>query len=687
MKKLLTIASLLITSYLSAQTGIKVDEANTNRTPNASAIFDAEATTKGILIPQLSLSSTNVAAPVTTPANSLLIYNTATAGAGITAVSPGYYYWDTLTDVWVRLLDPTNNVVTVDSAEWIDSGDFIIARKAKEAGNDVVITDGGRLGLKTNSPQVLFQINDTTARSFYLGNTGGTSPPFGYYRGVNAKFSPDVTPQTFIKYGSGNVSGTSLILQTNSGDIQFSNVPGTLNTREEYQWDTTVTMTLTSQNYVGIGTQSPKHKLHVEENILVDAYQAGTVGRGIFFREGLTNLEGDTTNLSITTAPRSTLDGNVDGLKFSAEGGLWFNTLDQDRMIITNNGNIGIGTMTPENNLHLHVGSMGASSEKGLTIEGYGNSGTDRGVQIKFKTGAGGVTSQESGAIKVTRFNSGSGTDMSFYTRNDAGDSVQAMLIDDNGNVGIGTTAPAGIFHAGGDNDGNVDSSFIVRESGIVNIGTSSTAAQLVVKQSDPAFGNQFRIENDSSLVNTAWRIRIPGSSTGRDGTLEFVTSAAAARMVIEAGGNVGIGLTNPTEALEVVGNIRASGNFISGGTTLTVPDYVFEKYYEGKSNLKEDYTFRSLEEIEKYTKENKHLPGITSAKEIKDKNEFNITQSSLNNLEKIEELYLHMIELNKENKNLKLEVERLKNENKEVESLKREVEEIKILLKELQKQ
>lgn len=66
-------------------------------TPDASSLLDITDVTgsKGLLIPRVALSATNISTPISpTPATSLLVYNTATSGSGDTAVSPGYYYWD-----------------------------------------------------------------------------------------------------------------------------------------------------------------------------------------------------------------------------------------------------------------------------------------------------------------------------------------------------------------------------------------------------------------------------------------------------------------------------------------------------------------------------------------------------------------------------------------------------------------
>ena len=67
---------------------------NFGATPHASALLDIESSTKGLLIPRLALTSVNSAAPVISPAISLLIFNTATAGVFPNDVKPGYYYWN-----------------------------------------------------------------------------------------------------------------------------------------------------------------------------------------------------------------------------------------------------------------------------------------------------------------------------------------------------------------------------------------------------------------------------------------------------------------------------------------------------------------------------------------------------------------------------------------------------------------
>jgi hypothetical protein len=113
MKKLLfyvVIAfAILSSSNMMAQQGF-----GTN-TPDKSAAVDIVSTKRGFLMPRIALTATNVAAPVTDPANSLMVYNTATTALGNEFdVTPGFYFWDT--DHWVRFTDADNVKTTTVSA-------------------------------------------------------------------------------------------------------------------------------------------------------------------------------------------------------------------------------------------------------------------------------------------------------------------------------------------------------------------------------------------------------------------------------------------------------------------------------------------------------------------------------------------------------------------------------------------
>ncbi|AWH86828.1 hypothetical protein HYN59_17690 [Flavobacterium album] len=84
MKSVITFVFCLLFSGLYAQVGIGTI------TPNASAVLELKSSSKGLLIPRVSLVSTTDAVTVPSPAAGLLVYNTVSQND----VLPGFYYWD-----------------------------------------------------------------------------------------------------------------------------------------------------------------------------------------------------------------------------------------------------------------------------------------------------------------------------------------------------------------------------------------------------------------------------------------------------------------------------------------------------------------------------------------------------------------------------------------------------------------
>ena len=133
MKKLSIIISFcLLTAISYAQVGI----GTTN--PDASSALDIASIDSGLLIPRVSLVNvTNGTAPITTPATSLLVWNTNAAVVGGNGI--GYYYWDSAN--WVPFLGDKN---TLDEA--YDEG-------GPGAGRIINATDGD---FQVNSGRVEF---------------------------------------------------------------------------------------------------------------------------------------------------------------------------------------------------------------------------------------------------------------------------------------------------------------------------------------------------------------------------------------------------------------------------------------------------------------------------------------------------------------------------------------------------
>ena len=118
--------------------------------------------------------------------------------------------------------------------------------------------------------------------------------------------------------------------------------------------------------------------------------------------------------------------------------------------------------------------------------------------------------------------------------------------------------------------------------------------------------------------------------------------------MRINVAGNVGIGTTNPDSKLTVKGDIHAEE--VRVDLSVPGPDYVFE----------EDYDLPSLESIQQYVKENKHLPEVPAAKELEE-NGIDLGVMNMLLLRKVEELTLHLIEQDKINKEQAEEIAELR--------------------------
>ena len=137
----------------------------------------------------------------------------------------------------------------------------------------------------------------------------------------------------------------------------------------------------------------------------------------------------------------------------------------------------------------------------------------------------------------------------------------------------------------------------------------------------------------------------LDGTSAGKRGYLNFWFGNERKRVLsINYLGYVGMGCSNPDTQLTVKGTIHTDEVRVDVLSTVC-PDYVFEK----------NYSMASLEELERYLNENKHLPEVPSAKEM-EANGLLLKEMNLLLLKKIEELTLHVIALNKDNASLKLE-------------------------------
>ena len=194
----------------------------------------------------------------------------------------------------------------------------------------------------------------------------------------------------------------------------------------------------------------------------------------------------------------------------------------------------------------------------------------------------------------------------------EAHDYIQIDNLKLNNNT-FSATNDDGLYITDNDNNG-----LFLQDGGNVGIGTTAPGYKLTVN------GNFYA----TTLYGDGSNLTGIGAGGWTDGGTSVYLGTST--------DNVGIGTTNPVEKLEVAGNIRVTGgSFIDDGTTLTVPDYVFQP----------DYPLLSPVDLKDYIHIHQHLPSVPSAADIK-KNGLNISQTLLAVLAKTEENVLYILNL-----------------------------------------
>ncbi|MCX2454026.1 hypothetical protein OQX61_22345, partial [Pedobacter sp. PLR] len=180
-----------------------------------------------------------------------------------------------------------------------------------------------------------------------------------------------------------------------------------------------------------------------------------------------------------------------------------------------------------------------------------------------------------------------------------------------------------------------------------------------------------------ASLKIEPWQVQ--GGTTPATTNIQNIYQNGSVGIGLASGGTIPtfvVGGTTINPKLHVEGDVATTGKFWT--TNSVYADYVFEKYYDGTSKIDADYKFRPLSEVEAFIKANKHLPGVTAisgTNKTRNGYTFDMTALTIQSLEKLEELFLHVIEQEK-----KIELK-----NKEVEALKQDAKSMKARLEKLE--
>lgn len=285
---------------------------------------------------------------------------------------------------------------------------------------------------------------------------------------------------------------------------------------------------------------------------------------------------------------------------------------------IDSSGNVGLGVATPDEKLHVRGGHIviGQSSGSSTDLRNY----IKFGREANPKAGIGFINNSANGRGDIIFMNDNASDGAAFS------DSDEVMRINASGNVGIGTSSPAGLLHLktstsaanhlitcgsvtgtstiyfgdpNGDfrggisylhtddaltlsTNGTSSEDLRINSSGDVGIGTTSPTSKLHVKGTD-------NVENfllESNQTNS--RIEFASSETISTGNRvlcgaredDFAVNLGSAlntRFLVQAGGNVGIGTTTPGVKLDVTGEIRAADGVLFGTDSAdanTLDDY-----------------------------------------------------------------------------------------------------------------
>lgn len=307
-------------------------------------------------------------------------------------------------------------------------------------------------------------------------------------------------------------------------------------------------------------------------------------------------------------------------MPFLAYADVW--SLNGTNIYNNNSGNVGIGTNAPATTLHIKNSYPSFRFERNTSL---------------FSSYWDYVISYYGENSYGTLFLVPSISTADFEIRDSTGN-TRFYIDTSSGNIGLG-------------------GSVAIPPKAQLIVGRDEFSANISGSSSGKAvFGSNFAVYEGGNNHN---RFYTPGThpSYGYSGmasawgSLFFYTNSGATisdqiidppiRMFISQTGRIGIGTGNlePQSLLSVNGTITAKEIKV---TMNGWSDFVFDK----------EYKLPSLDHVESYIKENKHLPDVPSAQDIK-KDGLAMANMMAKQMQKIEELTLYVIDLRKQNEKL----------------------------------
>src|SRR3989338_5792299 len=405
------------------------------------------------------------------------------------------------------------------------------------SGNDIYNTNSGNVGIGTTSPVSLTEISGSSpyltlsnsATDVPIDTALGILNFYSYYTSTQSRGgvgSIRVMSETAFNTGQPPTYMSFYTHPNSGGEAQPGTVLGTA----------TEKMRITAGGDVGIGTTADSGTDYSNNRLFMTGethmasqgahvwFGDSTIGNPIGIGEGLVNTLGYDQDFMSAYYRNS--------MRFFSNGAI-------ERMRIDVNGNVGIGTTSPS--ALLTIGSANK-------LYSQGGSGTHS-TGWRMESGGG-----RNWAILSTgsTYPIGAGK-LVFWDETAASN---RMVIDTNGNVGIGTTSPSDkLYIIGNDNQITVDTA-------------SEGAAGIFLRQAGVRQWELYDYQDKFHLYNYG--------------------TASDAITVLQSNGNVGIGTTSPERKLDVEGGIRVgSGNSIKFDRTNN--DYNWLAYNDAANNFRID--------------------------------------------------------------------------------------------------
>lgn len=310
-------------------------------------------------------------------------------------------------------------------------------------------------------------------------------------------------------------------------------------------------------------------------------------------------------------------------------------------------GKVGIGTSTPDQKLtvagNVNIGGTASSRLKVRLIDGKSyNSAAVSELYLNHNTGKNVIIGE--GTTKSSLI---VGKDASIA----GGLSVGTGIVCKSINVGGSGSGSIKVRHINGKShtSTNVDNLYLNYNTGKpVYIGYGGQKSNLLVNGESHVNGGWLRVYGSKGVFfqnygggihmqDGTW-VRVYGNKSfyhkagimRTDGQLQVGSSGS--RLLVKTDGKVGINTTSPDYRLDVNGTIRAKEVRVQTGWS----DHVFLPEYE----------LPTLEQEDQFIQENGHLLGFESEKDMQ--GEVQLADVTNRQQAKIEEMMLHLIELNK---------------------------------------